>query len=206
MTLLLALLSAAAAAAVWRVLAASAAERAAEIDDHRTHATMRKKPKFPIAALYRGVCHGVACSVRSFSSSCTSNSLVCLILWCRHFNRNQLSPLWLCAGRQYDTMRGAGCLLVYTSQMFLFFLASLSCLVGVCSSSSQRRLQVESQIAEIAPVQYDGISKKGDEVLKKEWKVENPEATIQFTKEGKFVLCSLYMRTSWLYVTSCVFA
>lgn len=95
-------------------------------------------------------------------------------------------------------MKGAGCL--FTSQMLLFFFASLACFVGVCFSKTQRRLQEEQRSADVVTVQYDGISKKGEEILKKEWKVDNPEATILFTKEGKFTyLLSLYISFFSIY-------
>ena len=55
-------------------------------------------------------------------------------------------------------------------------MVSLSCIVG--------QLQQQT-VVDIATVQYDGIVQKGQEVMKKEWKVENPDASIMFTKEGK---------------------
>ena len=88
-----------------------------------------------------------------------------------------------------------------TCQIFLFLLTSLSCIVGVCFSRVQRQLHGEQQDTAIATAQYDGISKKGEEVLKKEWKVDHPDATILFTKEGRFLYLLSTLSLSLLFLT-----
>ena len=61
-------------------------------------------------------------------------------------------------------------------RLLLLIMVSLSCIVGQ---------QQQQTVLDIATVKYDGIVQKGQEIVKKEWKVEKPDASIMFTKEGK---------------------